>query len=159
MVFTTKSAAKQLSNIHVLQEQLSVDCNFLYILLWQGSEKFGRHAPIFMRRAVVYTQNCVLLHTSDQYRTEFTSFMKADTRCSSFRIPSEAQMPLLTSTPFGRRVRRASWTFSGLIPPANSQPCLLLTGGNSNCVQSNPSPLQQKKKMVNRRKKYILQVE
>lgn len=51
-------------------------------------------------------------------------------------------MPLLTSTPVGRKVDRASNTLSGLIPPANSHPCLLLIHGNLNLDQSNPLPLQ-----------------
>ena len=52
-------------------------------------------------------------------------------------------MPLLTSTPSGLRVDRASETFSGWIPPAKSQPYLLLMFGSFNWSQLNALPLQR----------------
>ena len=58
-------------------------------------------------------------------------------------MPSDPQMPLLTSTPSGLRVDRASETFSGLIPPAKSQPYLLLLLGCLNRAQLNAVPLQR----------------
>lgn len=79
----------------------------------------------------------------NQHSKEFTAFMKETILDWSLRMPSDAQMPLLTSTPSGLRVDRASKTFSGLIPPAKSQPYLLLIFGSFNRAHSNAFPLQK----------------